>query len=69
MAERRRVKTLNVRMLDDELSMIDAMAEREGISISDWVRQTVRASYRKAFGETTASSKTTAKRSPRRAAG
>ena len=51
MVERRRTKALNVRMLDEELAMLDAVAERDGISISDWVRQTVRAAYRKAFGD------------------
>jgi uncharacterized protein (DUF1778 family) len=50
MVERKRTRNLNVRMLDDELAMLDAIAEREGISVSDWVRQTVRAAFRKAFG-------------------
>ncbi|HVU00388.1 MAG TPA: hypothetical protein VHE30_01500 [Polyangiaceae bacterium] len=50
MAERKRQKTLNVRMLDDELAMLDAVAERDGISVSDWIRQVVRGAFRKAFG-------------------
>jgi hypothetical protein len=50
MVERKRTKALNVRMTDDELSMLDAVAERDGISVSDWIRQVVRGAFRKAFG-------------------
>jgi hypothetical protein len=50
MVARKRTKALNVRMLDEELAMLDAVAERDGISVSDWVRQAVRGAFRKAFG-------------------
>lgn len=50
MAERLRKKTLNVRMLDDELAMLDAVAERAGLKVSDWIRQAVRRAFRRDFG-------------------
>jgi hypothetical protein len=37
-------------MTDDELAMLDAVAERDSISVSDWIRQAVRTAFRKAFG-------------------
>lgn len=51
MVEPKREKTLNVRMLDEELAMLDAVAANEGISVSAWVRQHVRAAYRKLSGD------------------
>jgi len=50
MAERKRTKALNVRMTDEETAMLDAVAERDGQSVSDWIRVTIRQAFRKAFG-------------------
>lgn len=51
MADRRRKRVLNVRIDDAEAAMLDALADRDGITVSDWVRLAVRRAYRDAFGE------------------
>jgi hypothetical protein len=40
---------VNVRMTDDEAEMLKALAEREGLSASDIVRQYIRKAHAKAF--------------------
>jgi hypothetical protein len=50
MLERKRTRVLNVRMTDEETAMLDAVAERDGQSVSDWIRLVVRTAFRKAFG-------------------
>jgi hypothetical protein len=47
MADRDRV--LNVRMTDDEDRMLKALAEHQGMSISDVIRQYVRRAFAEAF--------------------
>ena len=37
-----RTRALNVRMLDSETAMLAELAEAEGVSISEWVRNVVR---------------------------
>lgn len=36
---------MNVRMLETEVAMLVALAEREGVSQSEWVRNMVRREY------------------------
>jgi len=40
-----------VRLLEEEHQMLDVLSEREGLSVSDWVRHTVRTAYRKSVGD------------------
>lgn len=47
---RTRNRPFNIRMTDDELAMLKAIAEHEGLSASDVVRQFIRARHRKLFG-------------------
>jgi uncharacterized protein (DUF1778 family) len=49
MAERQRGLTLNVRINDDEDRMLKALAEHQGLSISDVVRQYIRRGFAEAF--------------------
>ncbi|HXN32583.1 MAG TPA: ribbon-helix-helix protein, CopG family [Polyangiaceae bacterium] len=49
MAERRRELTLNVRVTDDEDRMVRALAEHQGLSISDVIRQYIRRAFLDAF--------------------
>jgi len=51
MVERKRQRSLNVRLLEEEHQMLDVLSEREGLSVSDWVRHTVRTAYRKSVGD------------------
>lgn len=46
MVERKRQRVLNVRLGDDEIEMITRLADYDGISVSDWVRQTIRRAFR-----------------------
>jgi predicted HicB family RNase H-like nuclease len=39
----------HVRMSPDERRMLEALAEEEGISASDWVRMTIRRSFAERF--------------------
>jgi uncharacterized protein (DUF1778 family) len=49
MVERMRTRTLQVRVTDDEHRMIQALAEHQGISISDVVRLYIRRAFADAF--------------------
>jgi len=49
MAERKRTKHLNVRLTDEETRMLEALAQNDGLSISDWIRQSVRHAFRRTF--------------------
>jgi hypothetical protein len=40
----------HVRMADDERRMLEALAEQEGVTASDWVRITIRRSFTDRFG-------------------
>jgi uncharacterized protein (DUF1778 family) len=40
-----RTKALNVRLVQAEADMLAALAEREGMSVSDWVRTTIRVEH------------------------
>lgn len=42
MVERKRDRALTVRMLEIELDMLAALAEQEGVSVSEWIRNTIR---------------------------
>jgi predicted HicB family RNase H-like nuclease len=42
MVERRREKLLNVRMLDTEMEMLGELAQRERVSMSEWIRNCIR---------------------------
>jgi hypothetical protein len=44
-----RPRNLNVRMSDEELAMLAKLAERDGLTSSDWLRLTIRRSYAEAF--------------------
>jgi uncharacterized protein (DUF1778 family) len=47
MAER--IKALNVRVTDDEDRMLRAIAEHQGLNISDVIRQYIRRAFIEAF--------------------
>jgi uncharacterized protein (DUF1778 family) len=49
MVDRSRTLNLNVRVNADEGDMLRALAEREGLSASDIVRQYIRRAYAEAF--------------------
>jgi len=46
---RKRGRVLNVRLTEEETTMVAALAEQDGLNVSDWVRRTIRTSFRKAF--------------------
>jgi hypothetical protein len=45
----KRGRVLNVRLADEEVSMLAALAEHDGLGVSDWVRRTIRTMFRKEF--------------------
>jgi len=47
-----RDKVLTVRLTAEERDMLRAISERSGLSASDWVRLTIRATYESASKET-----------------
>jgi hypothetical protein len=49
MVERQREKTWNVRVTEQENEMLQALAEHQGLSVSDVLRQLVRRAYAQAF--------------------
>jgi len=49
MSERKRERVLNVRLTGDEVRMLSAIAELDGLNQSDWLRRTIRTTFRKAF--------------------
>jgi hypothetical protein len=51
MAPTQRDNMFHVRMSDDERTMLEAVADREGLSASDKVRQLIRREYAAVFGE------------------
>ena len=57
MAPKDRDKNLNVRVSDEELQMLAELAEHDGLTVSDWLRQTFRKAYRRVFGVNTPAAK------------
>ena len=51
MAVRKRDRGLAVRMLDSELLMLSELAEHEGVSSSEWIRNTIRREHAIVFSE------------------
>ena len=51
MIERKRERVLNVRLLDAETAMLASLAEREGLSVSEWIRNTIRVQHALAFAQ------------------
>lgn len=51
MTDTERGHRFNVRMSEEELKKLHALAEHEGISASDYLRLYVRRSYAEVFGE------------------
>jgi antitoxin component of RelBE/YafQ-DinJ toxin-antitoxin module len=49
MVERQRARVLNVRIDDNEDRMMRALAEQQGLSVSDLIRQLVRHAFAEAF--------------------
>ena len=49
-AIRKRQKLLTVRTNDAEMDMVQALADLEGFSVSEWVRNTIRREHTMAFG-------------------
>ncbi len=45
MVERTRTKALNIRISDDEVTMLQALSEHSGLTQSDVVRQLVRKAF------------------------
>jgi hypothetical protein len=45
-----RTRNLNVRVKDEELAMLHAVAEREGLPASQWLRRKIREAHRRHFG-------------------
>jgi hypothetical protein len=50
MVERKRERAVIVRLTDDERAMLQAIADYDGVSLSDWMRRSVRLAFRKTFG-------------------
>jgi hypothetical protein len=48
----KRTRNLNVRISDEELAMLAELAERDGLTSSDWLRFTIRRAHTKVFGAT-----------------
>jgi len=61
MVERKRTRGLTVRMLDSELKQLDDLAEHEGITVSEWVRNVIRREHLLTFAE-----RPSAKKRPKR---
>ncbi len=51
MAPIERSERLNVRIAPDEMAMLNALADAEGLSASDVVRTLVRRAYAERFGD------------------
>lgn len=45
-----RTETLTIRIAQEEKDMLRAVAERDGLSLSDWLRLTIRRAHADAFG-------------------
>jgi hypothetical protein len=46
-----RARRLSLKISDEEHAMLNALAERQGVSVSDVVRGWLREKYREAFGD------------------
>jgi hypothetical protein len=46
-----RDRRLSIRIADNEWDMLKALAEREGLAVSDYVRLFIRRSHSEAFGD------------------
>lgn len=46
-----RSKQLTIRIAVEELAMLKLMADREGISVSDWIRMRARREYFELYGD------------------
>jgi hypothetical protein len=62
MAPLTREKRLNVLVTEDERAQLQALADREGMKASDYVRQCIRRNYAATFGELPAKATKTRKR-------
>jgi DNA-binding GntR family transcriptional regulator len=51
MAPTQRDQKFQIRVTDEERRMLEALAERDGLSASDVVRQLIRREYAATFGE------------------
>jgi hypothetical protein len=60
MVERKREKLLNVRVLDAEMEMLGELAQRESVSMSEWIRNCIRREH--ALLGATAAKRSTTKR-------
>jgi uncharacterized protein (DUF1778 family) len=49
MVDRRRNETMTIRLSDDEDRMLRAVAEHQGLSVSDAIRQYIRRAFFEAF--------------------
>jgi len=58
MVDRKRERVLNVRLLDVESQMLAQLADREGVSVSEWIRNIIRAEHAAAFGRPKPKTKT-----------
>lgn len=57
MAPAERNRTLKLLVSDEEMAMVRALADRDGVSIADLVRQLVRRAHAEAFGPVDAKKK------------
>jgi len=51
MAPIERERSLRVRISDEELAMLQALADQRGVTVSDYIRLTARETYRSEFGD------------------
>lgn len=49
MGTKPRDRVLNVRLIESEAAMLAALAEQEGMSLSEWIRTTIRVQHALAF--------------------
>jgi uncharacterized protein (DUF1778 family) len=49
MVDRRRERNLNFRVSEEEADMLKALAERQGLSASDFLRQYIRRAFAETF--------------------
>lgn len=50
MAEGKRDQMITIRLSLEEYDMVNAVAKHEGLTLSDWIRQSFRKAYRRIFG-------------------
>ena len=51
----KRTKLVNFKISEEEYEMLTAIAKHEGLTFSDWIRQSIRKTYRRIFGSPKAS--------------